>query len=95
MENTATKEYTKGEIEGIFAQSRKVEVVFVKKDGTVRTMLCTRDMDMVPEELRPKKDENQERINKAPDHLFPAFDLEKNAMRSFIIANVQSVRPVA
>lgn len=83
------KEYTKGEIEKIFETTEKVEVVFTKKDGSIRTMLCTNRIELVPEEHLPTGSEKP-----TPDHLFHVFDFEANGWRSFTIAKVMSIEPV-
>jgi len=87
------KVFTKDEIAANFA-SPKVEVVFEKKDGSIRKMICTRNFDTIPEEMRPADKEGKPQIKPSPDHLFPVFDLESNGWRSFTIANVISVTPL-
>jgi hypothetical protein len=62
-------------------------VVFKKKDGTERTMLCTRSMNLIPEEHTPKGDstkiENEEVVK--------VFDIESDGWRSFRIDSVISI----
>ena len=52
--------------------------VFTKKDGTPRTMLCTRNMESVPTDKHPKGTGKVK-----ASHLIVAFDLEKGEWRSF------------
>lgn len=86
------KEYSKGEIEKIFESSKKVKVVFTKKDGSIMTMLCTNNFPDIPEEFRPTGDSKDRPGDKpTPDHLFPVFDLEANGWRSFTIGKVLSI----
>lgn len=54
-------------------------VVFTKKDGTVRTMLCTLKEDSIPVESRPKGNETVKRS----DDAVAVWDLEANGWRSF------------
>lgn len=88
------KELTRGDIDRVFESSNKVKVVFVKKDGSIRTMLCTNKFESIPEESRPVNGSKDRPGDKpTPDHLFPAFDLEANGWRSFTIAKVMSIEP--
>lgn len=90
------KKFTKEEISAHFEKSNKVKVIFTKKDGSERTMVCTKNIEIIPEAFRPKaKAEGDKPANPTPDHLFAAFDLKSNGWRSFIIENVKSVEPVA
>ena len=54
-------------------------VVFKKKDGTERTMLCTLNEDAIPLDSRPKHNETSNRSEDA----VAVLDLEINAWRSF------------
>ena len=86
------KEFTKADIEPHFSASDKVKVVFEKKDGTIRTMICTRNTDLIPETQR--KEHGAPSAKPTPDHLFPVYDLESKGWRSFTIGKVLSVDPV-
>lgn len=58
-------------------------VVFTKKDGTTRTMQCTRKIELIPVDQRPKnsiQEENSDNIR--------VYDLEKNGWRSFNFSNI-------
>jgi hypothetical protein len=59
-------------------QSNSVYVSFVKKDGTIRKMLCTLSESKIPSEHTPKGTGKA----KSADVL-SVFDLEKSAWRSF------------
>ena len=64
-----------------------VTVTFTKKDGTERTMLCTRNMNLIPEEQHPKgtgKPKSQ--------WIITVFDLEKGEWRSFNESSVRGVQ---
>ena len=56
-----------------------VEVVFTKKDGTERTMRCTRATSYIPLEHAPKSDTSKEEVT---DNI-RVFDVEKQGWRSF------------
>lgn len=62
-----------------------VTVVFTKVDGSERTMKCTKNMNMIPEEFHPKGEKRNGYENVAT-----VFDTEKNEWRSFIWDNVVS-----
>jgi hypothetical protein len=66
-------------------------VVFTKKDGTERVMLCTTNPELVPkveivEGAEPKKE------RKANDEVMPVYDLEAAAWKSFRWDSVKQVR---
>ena len=63
----------------------RVTVLFTKKNGTDRTMICTRNIDMIDEEYHPKG------IMIESDNNIRAFDLEKNGWRSFNFDTVKEV----
>lgn len=71
---------------------RVMEVDFVKKDGTNRTMRCTKNLLLIPKEFHPKPlAEGEIRANTDPQ-LFKVFDLDINAWRSFRYSTIQQVR---
>jgi len=89
------KVFSSEEISTHFTSSNKVRVVFEKKDGTIRTMVCTKDINTIPEEYRPADKADSDRPGRpTPAHLFSAFDLEGNGWRSFTIDKVISIEPV-
>lgn len=65
-----------------------VTVIFTKKDGTERTMLCTTSIDLVPvvESTEPKKD------RKVNEDVMPVYDLESKAWKSFRWDSIKQVR---
>jgi len=68
---------------------KTVQVEFTKKDGTIRSMICTRDMKRIPEDRHPKGTGKQRSEN-----TIIAFDLEKGEWRSFLRESVRVVRVV-
>lgn len=60
-------------------------IVFTKKDGTLREMRCTQDMSMVPDEFKPKGN------NRKTTESIPVWDIDKKAWRSFRLDSLQKV----
>ena len=63
-----------------------IGVVFTKKDGTERQMVCTLNSEMIPQDATPK---NSGRAQ--PTDAIAVFDLEKGEWRSFRFDSVKSV----
>lgn len=59
-----------------------ITVTFKKKDGTERTMKCTRNSAFIPSEQLPKEGSTE------PTTSLPVFDLEAQGWRSFIPSNI-------
>jgi hypothetical protein len=71
------------EIKALIEKSPKpVTVTFIKKDGTERTMKCTRNLKLIPEDKHPKG------VKKETGDVLPVFDLDKNDWRSFDLNDV-------
>jgi hypothetical protein len=71
---------------GLLADNNKSTIItFLKKDGTLRKMPCTRNPSKIPVEHHPKTETTD------PSTSIRVFDLEKNEWRSFLVANVKSV----
>jgi len=68
-------------------QKANVEVVFTKKDGSERKMLCTLNEQFIPQEHKPK---NTGTTKKNKD-IVSVYDVEKKGWRSFNINSVKSV----
>lgn len=64
------------------------QVVFTKKDGTERVMMCTLSESIIPQEHAPKEGSS----HKVNDSVLAVFDVEKQGWRSFTIADVISVQ---
>jgi len=81
--------FEKSEIEQALDEGATVSVVFTKADGTERTMLCTKNSEVISEQYTaPEK--KTERTRKDTDGLVVVFDLEKNEWRSFRLNSVKS-----
>ena len=86
--NTTTrKNYIADIADDYLSHGETITVTFTKKDGTERTMLCTRNMNLIPEEQHPKgtgKPKSQ--------WIITVFDLEKGEWRSFNESSVRGVQ---
>ena len=79
-------------------QATKVNVEFVKADGTVRAMTCTLNWDFIPQDKQPKDTGpvdgivKESKQRKEPDpHTLKVFDLDKGEWRSFKMERVQKI----
>ncbi len=72
----------------LFATNDKVRVVFIKKDGSKRQMLCTRKLGMIPEQFHPKG------AGKEITDTLPVFDLEASGWRSFRIDSIIEIEGI-
>lgn len=68
----------------------KMKIVFIKKDGSTRTMICTTNMDIIPSESHPKGSRQESNSN-----IKKVYDLEKEAWRSFRIDSVISAEVIS
>lgn len=62
-------------------------VQFTKKDGTLRTMNCTRDPKLIPSEYHPKTSEDNATLESSDN--IRVFDLENNGWRSFNFSSIK------
>lgn len=87
LENKAEPEEIRQILEETL-QEHYLKVTFFKESGEEREMICTLDMDRVPDHLHPKS----KRIvkNKTKDVL-SVFDLDRQNWRSFRIDSIQTV----
>lgn len=78
-----------------------VEVKFTKKDGTERTMNCTKVEHLIPEAKRPKAKEVvvndilqlvESKVKERPLQLITVFDVDKQEWRSFNYTTVKSIK---
>ena len=82
--------YTQEQVEGLFKQFRVLIVTFTKKDGSKRTMECTRDIGRIPVEHHPKPlaDGKLPKVN--PPGLLNVYELG-NGWRSFHVDKIINV----
>jgi hypothetical protein len=65
-------------------------VIFTKKDGTERVMLCTTSPDIVPPvEIKEGVEKKEKKIN---EEVMPVYDLEAKAWKSFRWDSIKQVR---
>lgn len=72
-------------INGLLSE-QTIKVTFNKKDGTIRTMKCTRNLQSIPNEYHPKNESAEKSISSVA-----VFDLDANGWRSFIPANITHI----
>lgn len=67
----------------------KCKVIFTKKDGTERTMMCTLSEDMIPQAT---KDDplSQKKVRAVNEEVLPVWDVEAEGWRSFRVDSVVS-----
>ena len=64
-------------------------VVFTKADGSERTMLCTKNSEIISQFYIPEE-KKTDRVYKEPEEAARVFDLEKKAWRSFRYDSIKS-----
>lgn len=73
-------------------------VVFTKKDGTERVMLCTTNESLVPQILHETNTDNPidfpapKKEKKVNEEVMPVYDLEAKAWKSFRWDSIKQVR---
>lgn len=67
-----------------------VEVTFRKKDGEIRVMTCTTNLDLIPPSSWPQNKINLSEATK--DRTMRVYDLNAQGWRSFVLDNVQAVK---
>jgi len=72
---------TKDELKKLLSEN-KLSVLFTKKDGEKRAMLCTLQADYLPVTDKKEGDEVK-KVKKQSDENISVWDLEKNSWRSF------------
>lgn len=70
-------------------REREVTILFTKKDGTERKMICTLAENKIPADLAPKGTKKTEKTE-IGDAL-AVFDLEKSQWRSFRFDSVKQI----
>jgi hypothetical protein len=72
-------------------QNEIVQLSFTKADGSVRNMVCTKNIIHIPEESRPKTDKVvklDENGNPIETDLVTVWDMESKGWRSFNFSKV-------
>lgn len=73
----------------------EVKVIFLKKDGSLRTMKCTRNFDIMQINTGINEESLIKGTGKESEDVLKVFDLEKSAWRSFRVDSVQSIEVVS
>ena len=76
------------ELRETFAGHEQFRITFKKKDGSLRVMICTRDLSLIPPDKHPKG------TGKVNYSSMPVFDLEKNNWRSFSLDSLIDIEPI-
>lgn len=93
MQATQTPEF-KTWLKGILhdEHAKNLCVVFTKKDGSEREMLCTLIESRIPTEKQPKTQTTSESTGQGNDSAVRVFDTEKQEWRSFRWDAIKEVR---
>ena len=83
MSEVAEKKFDKAVVEAQLATGLS-RVQFYKVDGTIREIVCTRDMTIIPFDKRPTTDGKALRS----DTTVSVYDVEANSWKSFILENL-------
>jgi len=67
------------------------EVLFEKKDGTERKMICTLNSEEIPVGMAPKNIGNPP--DKENQDIIKVFDIEVQGWRSFTVEKVKYIKP--
>ena len=66
-----------------YLSESNITLTFKKKDGTLRTMYCTKNLNNIPAEKHPKGSNKL-----VSDNTITVFDLQLNEWRSFVVSNL-------
>jgi hypothetical protein len=69
---------------------REVSIIFTKKDGTERKMICTLSENKIPANFVPKNTKKSEKTEIGES--LAVFDLEKSDWRSFRFDSIKEIR---
>lgn len=64
-------------------------VIFEKKDGSIRHMLCTLHNQLIPQDTPADHDRSKKYTRKVNDNVISVWDLNEKGWRSYIIDNVK------
>ena len=87
------KRWLKGHLE-----SGEVTVIFDKKDGSERTMLCTTNKDIIPKAVHATNTANSidfptgKSNRKVNEDVMPVYDLEAGTWKSFRWDSIKQIR---
>jgi len=81
-------DYTRASIVNAFDVFNVLLIDFVKADGTERSMVCTRNFDIIPKDDHPKSSNKDKPVN---EEVVVVYDLEVKGWRSFRVDSVINV----
>jgi hypothetical protein len=87
--NTQTELLQTPEFQKLLADTlseSSVTLTFKKKDGTLRTMHCTKNLNSIPSEKHPKGSNKS-----VSGSALTVFDLQLGEWRSFLVSNLVSL----
>jgi hypothetical protein len=87
MTKKSTPKHTRDEILTTLGGESIAFVKFVKSNGEVRRMKCTRNPKHIPETFAPKTETDTKPVKENLDTI-NVYDLEKNGWRSFRVDSV-------
>lgn len=64
-------------------------IIFKKKDGSVRHMLCTLHNKLIPQDTVVEHDKGKKYTRMQNDNIISAYDINTKGWRSFIVENVK------
>ena len=76
-------------ITNLLSDSNPTTITFTKKDGTLRVMRCTRNVELIPSVYIPLDTASSTR--KVSTTSVSAFDLDKQEWRSFLPQNITHI----
>ena len=90
MKNKKTNKYTRVELLTALRSENIVRVEFLKSNGEVRHMKCTRNPKYIPSEFAPKTEQSDKKDKVVTENLevLSVFDVEKKGWRSFRIESL-------
>jgi hypothetical protein len=74
----------------VLLREREVSIIFTKKDGTERKMICTLSENKIPADFVPKNTKKSEKTEIG--EALAVFDLEKSEWRSFRFDSIKEIR---
>ncbi len=83
------EQHTRESLSAHFKDNKASKVIFTKKDGTERTMLCSLHPDLLPKSSGEAGEKTTSRPT--PEHLSPVFDIKTGGWRSITMANIISI----
>lgn len=92
LENGSTPDHNSLSIKDLISNLLRevsLQIDFIKKDGSERSMLCTLRADLIPY----TRDESKETTPKKPDeHNLTVWDIENAGFRKIQVSTISSVR---